>query len=118
MFKACRKRGGDCPCGNGQCLAATEIQQHVDCLEREKKVIEVAITDWKLKERLLFVPLATLKDDFKFQDIGEPVIVFDSEEAYFGYEDAEGNWYDGKEWPFNQSHILASDCERLGIRVE
>jgi hypothetical protein len=88
-------------------------------LDHEKKSL-------RNTERRLTTPLATLKEGFKFQFSLSPVMVFDGDEASFGYVDEDGDWVDGPEhcngndwpWPFNEQYIWPDDCERFGIRVE
>ena len=66
----------------------------------------------------LNAPVATLREGFQFRDGLTPVIVFDGDEATFGYEDAQGDWIESNEWPFAESYVWYDDCERHGIRVE
>lgn len=119
MAKKCRNRGGDCPCV-GRCEAIRAIEVAIGAvvaeerrLQRERETMENAI-------RRLNTPPAKLKEGFQFDPRYQPVMVFDCGDAYFGYEDENGEWIDCEDWPFDPSveTIWQDDCERHGIRVE
>lgn len=117
LAKRCKNRGGDCPCV-GQCQAikaANEKLEEISIKERALKQNRNQIDNLIL--RLKSKP-ATLKSDFIFTPNLQPVIVFDGNEASFGYEDENDEWIEQNVWPFNEDYVWADDCERLGFRVE
>lgn len=87
-------------------------------LQTKRKLIDREIADFDRTRRRLTTPMATLREGFKFDERYEPVIVFDGDEATFGYEDEDGEWIEANVWPFNEGFVWYDDCERLGIRVE
>jgi hypothetical protein len=117
VVKRCKKRGGDCPC-IGRCQALDEVDrelgavswQELDLKQKRKRLEDT-------RKRLTTKP-ATLRDDFHFDPNLQPVIVFDGDEAIFGYEDEDGEWIEQNTWPFNEDHVWPDDCERLGFRIE
>jgi len=117
LSKKCRNRGGDCPCRD-RCQAVDAINEALRELETKRKLIDREIDDFERTRRRLTTPMATLREGFTFDERYEPVIVFDGDEATFGYEDKDGEWIEANVWPFNESVVLYDDCERLGIRVE
>jgi len=97
----------------------------MDAVDRELGGVSIEEREVKQKrERLesvrrrLASPMATLKTGFVFAPNLQPVIVFDGDEATFGYEDDDGEWIEQNVWPFTEDYVWADDCERLGFRVE
>lgn len=119
LAKACRRRGGECPCPiESQCKALEVCGQEMMAAAAERRSAEARIRKLEQIQQRLESPLATLREDFKFREGLTPVMVMDDGEACFGYEDADGEWIDSDEWPFNESYVFSDDCERNGIRVE
>lgn len=117
MAKRCKNRGGDCPC-IGRCQAMDAVDRElgsVAIVEREVKQNRERLESMR---RRISSPMATLKHDFVFAPNLDPVIVFDGEDATFGYENRDGEWIEQNAWPFNEDFVWADDCERLGFRVE
>lgn len=117
MAKACKKRGGSCPCVSG-CKAIESINVSLSLLNCKAVEIKREIDELcRARSRLNTKP-ATLKDGFEFRDCARPVMYFDGDEAHFGYEDESGEFTNEDEWPFNEESIFYDDCERFGIDVE
>lgn len=117
LIAKCKKRGGDCPC-TWRCEAISEICVKID---ENKNIINGLHNEndtlTRIKDRLE-TPMATLKDDFKFDSTkGDPVMVFD-DGCVFGYENANGEFVESDDWPFNQRYVYPDDCTRNGIRPE
>lgn len=117
LAKQCKRRGGNCPC-TGLCQAACAVDQELASIAIAERELRDRRQQLESLRRRLSSPLATLKADFKFEPGLDPVIVFDGDEASFGYEDANGDWIERNEWPFNEDYVFGDDCERLGFRVE
>jgi len=118
MAKHCRSRGGDCDCYGATCKAVTAASQRLCGLIGQKQDVDRGIRNTEAILKRVQSPMATLRDGFKFREGLTPVIVFDGDDATFGYEDKDGEWVECNEWPFNESFVWADDCERHGIRVE
>ena len=117
LAEKCQKRGGDCPCITA-CEAIKECDREMMKAVTDKQAAENRIRHLERVHQRLTSPTATLREGFTFREGLDPVIVFDGEEATFGYEDANGDWVESNEWPFNESYVFSDDCERHGIRVE
>ena len=117
VAKRCKKRGGDCPC-TSTCEAVATIERRLNGVAAEEYEIKNRRVYLETMKRRLQTPPATLKPSFAFDARYEAVIVFDGNEATFGYESSDGEWFEQNEWPFNEDVIWPDDCERLGFRVE
>ncbi len=117
LAKLCRNRGGACGCTIG-CKAVEVAQEREDHLRRKLVGLKKEIAEVERIQKRLNSPMATLRDGFQFIEGLTPVIVFDGDEASFGYEDADGEWVESNTWPFNEGFVWHDDCERHGIRVE
>lgn len=113
----CKRRGGDCPCEIG-CEAEKACDGELSRLLHERQEADRRFRYVENILRKVQTPPATLRAGFTFRDGLTPVMVFDGDEACFGYEDANGEWTEANVWPFNESYVWADDCERHGIRVE
>ena len=111
----CKQRGGDCPCVSG-CQALDFVHARRDELNLARIDIDREIARLDNQRRRLESPMANLVVDIR-RDGLEPVMVFDGDEAIFGWEDQDGEWNEG-DWPFDREWVWPDDCERLGIRVE
>ena len=117
LANKCRNRGGSCPCTT-RCQALIAVEESLfEVRLAEKEAREKRNRLEATRRRLLAKP-ATLKPDFVFDINLQPVIVFDGDEAHFGYEDDNGEWIDQDVWPFNEDVVWPDDCERLGFKVE
>ena len=118
LASRCKNRGGDCPC-TWHCQALDEVDRQIGSIRIEENKLKHRREGLESLRKKLTTPMATLKDGFVFDPNLQPVIVFDCNEATFGYEDSEGEWIeqDGV-WPFNEDYVFPDDCERFGIRVE
>lgn len=120
VARRCKRRLGDCGCVIG-CEAVTLIDKALIQLRIARNDIEREITDLEnTRLRLNTNPATSRPEVIAMCPEGcEPVMVFDAGEAYFGFEDCEGEWIECSEWPFVESQrIWPDDCERAGIRVE
>jgi hypothetical protein len=117
LAKRCKKRGGDCPC-IGRCQAMDAVGRELCVLAMKEREVKQKLERLESVRRRLASPMATLKPHFVFDPNLQPVIVFDGDEATFGYEDSDGEWIEQNVWPFNEDYVWADDCERLGFRVE
>jgi len=117
VVKRCKKRGGDCPC-IGRCQAMDVVDRELGGVSIEEREVKRKRELLEAVRRRLASPMATLKPDFVFDPNLNAVIVFDGDEATFGYEDRDGEWIEQSVWPFNEKYVWADDCERLGFRVE
>lgn len=109
MANHCRKRGGDCDCP-GDCKAVIAVGQELCKAITDRGEAENRVRALEGIHKRLTTPPATLREGFTFHEGLTPVMVFDGDEACFGYEDADGEWIEANVW--------ADDCERLGIKVE
>lgn len=117
LAKQCKKRGGDCPC-IGRCQAMDAVDQELGAVAIQEREVKQKRERLESVRQRLASPMATLKPDFVFDPNFQPVIVFDGDEATFGYEDSDGEWIEQNVWPFNEDYVWADDCERLGFCVE
>lgn len=119
VAKNCRMRGGQCDCPSlGSCKAVELGSQSLCRLAAERTQLERKIKYVENIVRRVQTRPATLRKDFQFREGMTPVVVFDGDEATFGYEDQNGAWVESDEWPFNESSVWADDCSRHGIKVE
>lgn len=117
LTRLCRNRGGTCDCA-GPCKAVEVAAARVFVLMGEQRKIQAECGKVENMLKRLSTPMATLREGFKFKEGLTPVVVFDGDEASFGYEDENGDWVEDGEWPFNESYVWSDDCVRAGIRVE
>lgn len=117
MAKNCKKRGGSCPC-MGKCQAIGAIDNALADIASKQRELGFQKSHLEsIGRRLLSAPV-NIKEGFRFDPDMTPVVVFDGEEAIFGYADDAGDFFPEDVWPFDQEYIWQDDCERLGIDVE
>lgn len=120
LIRKCRKRGGDCQCAGQSCEAVRAIAE-----ARKPSLATIAAAEKQLaalheKSRRLASPLAKLLPGVTLDPPKPgyvPVVLIDTPDGYFGYEDADGEDFVEADWPFDVDHVWPEDCERLGIRV-
>jgi hypothetical protein len=117
LAKRCKNRGGDCPC-IWRCQAIDAVDRELGSAAIKEREAKQERQRLETIRKRLKSPMATLKKGFEFEPNLKPVMVFDGDEASFGYEDSKGEWIDANIWPFNEKYVWADDCQRLGIRVE
>ncbi|PHR88481.1 MAG: hypothetical protein COA78_36445 [Blastopirellula sp.] len=126
LVNSCSKRGGDCPC-DFACEARELIRDEIDSL-RIKKTIALSNLESEFREAFDTIEkqekrLGTLHPQLKPEVKIEPpegyqaIVFFDSDEAYFQYEDADGQTID-QPWPFTSEYVYPADVQRLGLDFE